>query len=256
MPSISVVIPTWNNADLTIRCLRSLRDHTEAELHIAWIDNGSTPEQHEQVKAEIQSYAHDHEYHDAPLGFARAVNRGLALTGGDYCVILNNDVEVLPGWDTELRDAVDDSPGIAGPICVNASGWQDSREHAWLEIPETMTDPREIGAWLCERWRNQRLELPSPAERPGFRDMLAFFCVLLPRDVQRQIGDLDENYGWGYYEDNDYCMRVRRAGYAVTLCPASTVLHKVSQTLRFIQDDYKDRLYRNFQYYRRKFDLP
>jgi GT2 family glycosyltransferase len=252
MPGISVVIPTWNNADLTVKCLRALRDHTRADLHIAWIDNGSSQAQHDQVQAEIAGFDHAFEYHPEPLGFARAVNRGLPHLRGDYCVILNNDVEVKPGWDTELRAAVDDRPGIAGPICVNSLGWQDSRDHDWLNIPEGLEGDDAIAAWLHENWAGTFINLADRKDVTGFRTMLAFFCVLMPMPVLGAIGDLDENFGWGYFEDDDFCIRARRLGYTISLCPGATVAHVVSQTLRFLDDDHKERQLVNFRYLRKK----
>lgn len=256
MPTLSVVIPTWNNADLTDKCLRSLSANTAADLHIVWIDNGSSPEQNAEVREAIAGFDHDAEYHPEPLGFARAVNRGLVRVRGDYCVILNNDVEVMPGWDSELRAAVDDQPGLAGPICVNSPGWQDSRSHDWLEIPASMTEAREISGWLYRRWAGRTIDISEKTEGSGLRDMLAFFCVLMPAAVSTRIGLLDENYGWGYYEDNDYCFRAKREGFVITLCPGATVLHKVSQTLRFLDDDHQERLLKNFRYFRAKFGAP
>ena len=77
---------------------------------------------------------------------------------------------------------------------------------------------------------------------------------MMPMSIQREIGLLDENYGWGYYEDDDYCRRLKLAGYSVTLCPGAAVLHKVSQTLRFLDDNHSERLARNFRYFRQKFE--
>ncbi|MDG2285197.1 MAG: glycosyltransferase [Alphaproteobacteria bacterium] len=159
MPVISVVIPTWNNADLTVKCLCALRNNTAADLQIVWIDNGSSAEQHDIVKNEMASFEHAFEFYPEPLGFARAVNRGFPHARGDYCAILNNDVEVKPGWDEELRGAVDERPGIAGPICVNSLGWQDSREHDWLNIPKELKSDDEISAWLRGNWKGQTLDL-------------------------------------------------------------------------------------------------
>ena len=254
MPGISVVIPSWNNAGLTVKCLHALRDHTSADLHIAWIDNGSSQEQHDQVREEIAEFDHAFEYHPEPLGFARAVNRGFPYLKGDYCVILNNDVEVKPGWDAEVRAAVDERPGIAGPICVNSLGWQDSRDHDWLNIPEHLEGDDEISAWLHQNWRGTSIDLADRKGVKGFRMMLAFFCVLMPMSVHAAIGDLDEKFGWGYCEDDDYCIRARRLGHTISLCPGATVAHVVSQTLRFVEDDHKQRLDQNFRYLLKKHD--
>ena len=231
MSTLSVVIPTWNNADLTIRCLHALRRNTVSDLHIVWIDNGSSREQHAAMRDVVQTFPHDRERYWRPLGFARATNRGLAYIRGEYTVFLNNDVEVCPDWDVQLREAVDQAPGAAGPFVLgSADGAQSVGSHRWLGIPSDVTEPESVARFLRARWGHQVLDVPpSPPRAIGpFRGMLAFFCVLLPTVVVRAVGALDEQFGWGYYEDDDYCMRLRRAGYAISLCPASVVHHDVA----------------------------
>ncbi|MDG2285196.1 MAG: hypothetical protein P8N43_06680 [Alphaproteobacteria bacterium] len=82
--------------------------------------------------------------------------------------------------------------------------------------------------------------------------MLAFFCVLMPMAVRESVGVLVENFGWGYFEDDDYCLRARGMGLTISLCLAATVAHVVSQTLKFLDDDHKERLHKNFRYLRQK----
>lgn len=161
MTTLSVVIPTWNNADWTIRCLTALERNTEADLHIVWIDNGSEPDQHEAARTAVQRFDHDMERHPEPLGFARATNRGLPLVRGRYTVFLNNDVEVYPGWDIELRRAVDDAPGAAGPVVVGPTvGHQGVECHPWLGVPDAITNPEDAARFLTEPRTRSELALP------------------------------------------------------------------------------------------------
>lgn len=247
--SLSIIIPTWNNAELTCECLGSLEENTDSDFDVVWIDNGSTDSQYEQVAAALNGFVVTAERYDQPLGFARAVNHGLSRIRGDYGVILNNDVIVSKDWDVDLRLAVDDEPGIAGPVCINSIGWQDTRLHAWLGIPPTIADDNaQCAVWLRERWSAQVVDVPEQPTLQHFRNMLAFFCVLMPKQVLRTIGSLDENFGWGYCEDDDYCHRARLAGYRLSLCPGSSVVHRVGATLAQVQEDHRERLRKNQDY--------
>lgn len=251
--SLSIIIPTWNCAELTCACLASLRTHTAADFRIIWIDNGSTQEQYERVADALTEFDHEAERHPQPLGFAKAVNRGLRNIRTRYCVILNNDLTVGPSWDRPLREAVDDRAGLAGPICVNSTGWQNSALHPWLGIPAELAGNDEACmAWLSQHWCDRVVDIPEEVNLPGFRNMLAFFCVLMPATVQRHLGLLDENFGWGFFEDDDYCHRARLAGYGLSLCPASTVVHRVGETQKQIADDVAERLAENRAYLKQK----
>ncbi len=251
--SLSIIIPTWNNADLTLRCLQSLADHTRADFEIIWIDNGSSDSEHQRVSDALRGFSYQHKRYPEPLGFARATNAGLPLIRGDYCVFLNNDVTVCPDWDEDLRLAVDDQPGIAGPVAVNSIGWQNSHVHPWLNLPEHLKqDNRASADWLASEWRGTVIDIPERPTLPNFRDMLAFFCAVMPTSVQQQIGTLDENFGWGYCEDDDYCYRARAEGFRLSLCPGSQVEHRVGQTLGQLNEDHGERLATNRDYLARK----
>jgi GT2 family glycosyltransferase len=247
--SLSIIIPTWNNADLTLRCLAALAEHTRHDFEVIWIDNGSSDSEHLRVKNALQGFSYQQRRYPEPLGFARATNAGLPLVRGDYCVFMNNDVSVCPNWDEDLRLAVDDQPGIAGPLTINSIGWQSSHCHPWLGLPsEIQHDNRATAEWLDSQWRHTVIDIPEQPTLPNFRDMLAFFCVLMPNSVQQKIGALDENFGWGYCEDDDYCYRARAAGFHLSLCPGSQVEHSVGQTLGQLNDDHSARLAANRAY--------
>ncbi len=255
--SLSIIIPTWNNADLTLNCLQSLADHTCDDFEIIWIDNGSSDAEYQRVVDALDGFSYCHERHPTPLGFARATNAGLPYVRADYCVFLNNDVTVCPRWDEDLRLAVDDQPGIAGPIAINSIGWQNSHCHSWLELPDEIKhDNHACSEWLDRQWRGTVIDIPEQPRLPKFRDMLAFFCVLMPTSVQQRIGALDENFGWGYCEDDDYCYRARAAGYHLSLCPGSRVEHRVGQTLAQLNVDHGARLNANRQYLAQKWNSP
>ena len=144
-----MIVPTWNASTWTIRGLHALRRNTVADLHLIWVDNGSDRDEQDAVQAVVDTFDHDAEYHPAPLGFARAVNHGLQHTRGDYTAILNNDVEVCPEWDVDLRGAVDAAPGAAGPMLLDAPvGWQSTRWHPWLGVPASLTDPEQVVSFL------------------------------------------------------------------------------------------------------------
>ena len=255
--ALSIIIPTWNNATLTRRCIDSLRTNTHHQFNIIWIDNGSSDDQHQQVLSHLEGLHFLYERHPEPLGFAKAVNLAMRHVNAEYCAILHNDLTVMPNWDKELIAAVDHTPGIAGPICINANGWQDSRRHDWLGIPsDTDEHSQSVADVLYRNWQGKFVNLTQNRQFKSLRNMLSFCCVLMPTALMKEIGVLDENFGWGFYADDDYCIRTQERGYSTLLCPASTVVHIGNQTTKLIPGDSRTLSKENLKYFQEKWNLP
>ncbi|MDA1185411.1 MAG: hypothetical protein O2930_12305 [Acidobacteria bacterium] len=73
---------------------------------------------------------------------------------------------------------------------------------------------------------------------------------MLPTSVLREAGALDEEFGWGYCEDDDYCHRLRRAGYRLSLCPGSVVIHEGAHTMHRVHSP--DLIPRNLARFQKK----
>ncbi|MDX1667941.1 MAG: glycosyltransferase family 2 protein [Limnobacter sp.] len=255
MKPISIIIPTWNQATLTENCLYALAEQSGFDFKVIWIDNGSDDLSHQRVLSCLQDggFQFVYERHSKPLGYARAVNRGLRLFDGDYCVFLNNDVEVQAGWDVELIRTLEESPGIAGPISLGGPlGWQSLHRHPWTGPAFTSQTIQGQVEQLRAQWGQMAIDLPEHPTNPLFQNHVAFFCAAVSADVVQAIGALDEKFGWGYFEDNDYCARARRAGFDISFCPGSSVVHLGGQTLKELNDDHRQRVEHNAKYFQSK----
>ncbi len=83
--------------------------------------------------------------------------------------------------------------------------------------------------------------------------MLAFFCVAIPRDVYAAVGGLDTNYGQGFFEDDDYCQRVRALGRRIVCAEDVFVHHELSASFDRIDQNARRELFeRNRAYYESK----
>lgn len=230
---ISIIIPTWNQSTHTLKCLDSLKKYTSIPYEVIWIDNGSNDFHHNMVKNKIRGFRHKKERHPKPLGFPKANNRGIALSSGDYIVMLNNDVEVMAGWDTELRAALKKGKGASGPVAIQPGGWQAIKFHPWIGVSMNH-DHEYIRKFLKEKWGGKFLDIPNNPVRRGWRRILAFFCTMFNREVFHRVGNLDERFGVGMGEDDDFCFRMRNHGYKLWLCLGAVVKHALSVTMRHI----------------------
>src|SRR5260221_8752736 len=82
------------------------------------------------------------------------------------------------------------------------------------------------------------------------------FCLLLARAVLERIGGLDERYGSGNFEDDDFCIRARIAGFRIRIAQDVFVHHTGSQTFKHSGINYRDAMVRNWELFRKKWQLP
>jgi GT2 family glycosyltransferase len=212
-PSVSVVVVTFNNLALTQDCLESLRRNTRwPRREIIVVDNASNDGTVEYLhtfaegRPEVRIIANAKN-----RGFAAANNQGLAVATGDILVLMNNDVVAPAGWTGGLARALaDPGVGLTGPV-TNMIG-----NEARIGVAYTALNGLE--AFASAQMRSHEGERFDIA-------VLAMFCVALRREVFSLVGELDEQFGIGMFEDDDYSNRVRQYGYRVVCCEDSYVHH-------------------------------
>ena len=206
----SIIIPCWNQVDMTRACLESLMRHTRTPFEIIIVDNGSSdgtielcaefrrtvePVSNRLEDAPVGNRPHENPYlqrfevirNETNLGFAAATNQGLARARGSYLVLLNNDTVVTESWLERLIEcslARWPKVGMVGPVSNYAPAPQ-------LVGPE-YDDLDALGAFARRRvtqFQGQALPVPR----------LTGFCLLLRREVYdaitKNVGVRSENVG-------------------------------------------------------------
>ncbi len=214
-PRLSVVIVTYGNLDLSRICLESLAARTEwPNLEIVVVDNGSTDGTREWLETEAQRLGPGRLraiFHAENRGFPAACNAGLAAATGEYLVILNNDTVVTRGALTALvrHLAADPTLGLVGPV-TNAIANAARVEVGYADLAGL---PEWARAYVRAH-DDETFALP----------MLALFCTALTRRTWESVGPLDERFGIGMFEDDDYCRRVAEKGLAIR-CARDAFVH-------------------------------
>jgi GT2 family glycosyltransferase/Flp pilus assembly protein TadD len=235
---VSIVIPTHNRLDLTRQCVASIRQHTETPHEIIIVDNGSTdgtPAWAREEGLRVISHTQNH-------GVPAACNRGILASLGEYVLLLHNDTLVPPGWAARLlaHARTDPSVGLVGPTTNFATSSQQVA--VFYETHEAYL------ACAAERSHAHR-EPALEVER------LAGFCLLVPRSVVQMVGLFDERFGLGKLEDDDYCLRVRMAGYRLLWAQDVLVHHEGHQTFGQLGDAFGEVLERNKRLFLEKWDI-
>jgi len=209
---VSVIVLSWNGLEVTRDCLRTLLGRTShADFDVVVVDNGSTDGTVEYLRSVTGITLIEN---GSNLGFVKGNNVGIRATGGDV-LLLNNDTEIIQDdWLERIQELAYSSEdiGLVGCRLVNAEG---NLVHAGTYMPlpsfwgqEYPGDERDIGQYADDR------------EVEG----VIAACVYIKREVIDTIGPLDEEF-FSYYEDSDYCLKARQAGFRVFCCGSATVKH-------------------------------
>lgn len=232
----SVIILTYNQLeDGTKPCIESIYKHTNPrDFELIIVDNASQDGTVQYIKS-IQAIYPNIKVclNSVNKGYAGGNNDGLRIANGDYLILLNNDTLVTAGWlDALLRPFETDSRiGLIGPI-TNLVGNEQI-----VKLPNLNEQNFEKSA---ERYVRNNYNVLFETKKLGF------FCVAIKREVFKKVGFLDECFGIGMFEDDDYCLRTQSLGYKLVVTEECFVYHKGSLSFSKLQNhQYQDLVKRN-----------
>lgn len=224
----SIVIPVHDQLGFTKGCLASLREHA-ADSEIVVVDNGSTDGTAEYLTAQAGIAVIRNAEN---RGCAPAWNQGVAASGGEWVVILNNDVIVTAGWlEGLLAFAGRERLDIVSPAIREGALEYDLRGYA-RDFVSRMAGLRRIG-------------------------VADGICFMVGRRVFEAVGEFDENFRIGQFEDVDFFRRAAAAGFRLGTTGGAFIHHFGSVTQDAIRGRRSARPYEaeNREYYRRKWNL-
>jgi GT2 family glycosyltransferase len=244
-PTASIVVVTANNVALTRMSLESVLANSDRPFEVVVVDNGSWDE--------TPAYLAALEARDARLrppllesrnlGFPAACNRALQQCRGEAVVFLNNDVVVPPRWLSRLVAHLE-APDV-GLVCAVANRAPNEAQVASVyDSYAELAAAAEARAAACE---GRSFDIP----------VAPFLCAAARRAVLEDVGPLDERFGVGLFEDDDYARRVREAGLRV-VCAEDVLVHHFGEgTFGDLapSGDYADAVERNRRLFEQKWGV-
>jgi GT2 family glycosyltransferase len=226
-PGVTVVIPTGGNLDLLGRCIDDLLHATHyPNLEIVIVDNslGDAVTSFVAALATRQPRVRRVDAPIKPFNFSALINAALPLVESPYVLLLNDDIGVIEAeWLTAMVElATRPEVGIVGAKLLFPD---DTIQHAGVVL-----GPFEGSVHVFKRFHG---------DDPGFFDLpdvtrdlsaVTFACALIDRAVFDAIGGLDDVHLPVAFNDTDFCLRAREAGFAVVYTPHATLYHHESVT--------------------------
>jgi GT2 family glycosyltransferase len=220
---ISIVIPCKDAHEYTIECLTAIKNYTK-DYEVILVDNGSDPKYDYHYALDQLIPSINIIRNEENLGFPKAVNQGLNIAEGDYLCIFNNDIIATPHWWDYLKEHMDNGADLVGPMTNYITGPQQVR----VPIYRNEEELKEVAAnFHIENFHKYR-----------YLSQLFGFCLVFSRKVYETIGGLDEQFGIGNAEDNDYSFRSLEAGFKLVMAMDVFVHHYGSVTHRILDLDY------------------
>lgn len=204
----------WNGWRDTIECLEALQQNAYTPLTVIVVDNGSTDDSVSRIRA-----AHPEVLvleSGKNLGFAGGNNIGIRYAlahGAEYVWLLNNDTKPAPDALAALvtKALTDRRIGAVASVCYYADApsvvqaWAGTRVNLWIGYVRNSTKPRE------DEWF----------------DALYGASLLIAGDALTDAGLLDQFF-FLYWEETEFCLRLRKRGWRIAAAPGSSVVHKVN----------------------------
>jgi len=226
---LSVIIPTHDTRELTLRCLAALRSCNPQPYEVIVVDDASIDDTANLTQRKYPMYTVARLPEN--VGFSAAINHGVARASGDLFLLLNSDTEIeVSALEAVSKAFTSDAHlGIAGAVLSHFDGapqWSGGRRPNWLwffavasGIPSLLG---RLGAW-------RRLRTPS-GSGGGTVDWVAGTAMVIRRPVWEQVGPFDLGYRF-YCQDTDLCVRAADAGWRIAVLPDFTVRHHHGGTI-------------------------
>jgi GT2 family glycosyltransferase len=209
---VSVIVVVWNQPHFLLRSLRALLAQSGPRVQIVLVDNGSAAET-QTLLSRLDGFVIRRNSFNA--GFVAACNQGARAASGRALLMLNSDAFLRPGAIANALAALDGEAGVGavgGRLILPSGRLQEAGCIVWADAT---TSGRGRGLLAAEHQALPRCDV----------DYCSGAFLLTPRHVWERFGGFDEVFTPGYYEDADYCMRLRQAGLRVIFEPSVAVDH-------------------------------
>jgi len=253
--SLSLIVLSWNTRGITIDCIDSILQYPPGvPWELILIDNASSDGSFEALQEKYSEIPHIRLIHnDVNNGFTGGNNQGMELAQGDVIGLLNSDTIVKKDALTKLyRYLVDHRhTGVVGPALVGEDG-SPTTSFGYFPGTWSIFTTAFLPGWM---WGNARRALGVVPDEtmvnPMEVDYVSGAAFFVKREVIEKVGVFDSETFFAYFEETDWCKRIREAGWKVVFIPDVEIVHlegksfeKMTAHRRLMQYDSAKKFFR------------
>lgn len=224
-PDLSIILINWRMARDLEGCLRSIRAHKHrCSVEILLINKPSGDGAEDLV---TQQYPEVRLLTHPEFGFATMRNVGLRNARGRYCLILDTDIEILPGCFDGMVRFMDSHPrlGGCGGHTTLPGGKPEFNVKRFYDLTTVLVRRSPLQKWWPNNpWNRHHLMMDKDHSRPFHGDWMAGACFCIRSQAVSEVGLFDE--GMHYFEDVDWCWRAKQLGWRIAFNPHARIIHK------------------------------
>lgn len=247
-PLVSLIIPTRNGLEVLEACVESIIEKTTGtRFEIIIVDNGSDdPGVLSYLDGLIKSKPFIRVLRDeGPFNYSALNNRAAAIANGEYVALVNNDIEVIsPGWLTEMV-------GLAAQPGVGAVGARLLYGNTSLQHGGVVLGIGGVAGHAHKHFPRQDPGYMGRAKLLQTVSAVTAACLVVKKQIFEQLGGLNEQSLKVAFNDIDFCLRIREAGYRNIWTPHAELFHHESVTRGSdAAPGKRDRIAQEFEYMR------
>lgn len=219
----SIVIVNYHSIDKIITCLRSIaKAHFAPDVEIIIVSNSPVSEDEQITVNSVLSRCRWIQM-DENVGYGQACNTGASESKGDYIFFLNPDTEFINDVLPVLKKRVESesSKGVAGPATFNA-------DHERIPSVKNEVSVTWMLQWLCPLFGIFSKKIGAydrqVYEKTTTVDIINGSAIFMHQSAFQSTGGFSDDF-FMYWEENDFCVRLRKHGYKILYVPDAKIIH-------------------------------
>jgi len=218
---LSIIIVNWNTMEALLNCLNAIfRTIKDIDFEVFVVDNASADNSQKAVKDFFPSVKLIENKEN--LGFAKANNQALQLMKGEYALLLNSDTITTAGAITKILKFMElnQNVGICGGQLLNKDG---TKQISFGNISTPLTDlinNTVLRIVFPKKYLGRKCKFDKPVEV----ESIIGACMMVRKKAIDNVGLMDENFFF-YYEDMDWCYRMKKGGWNISFYPDAFIYH-------------------------------